>query len=87
MKADAVLPSQDVSKPVLTLNELCELLCVTDRTVRRLEKTEPDFPQPAVITHKLRYWFLDDVLAYLRKKQKLALKAQRERTEAMQAVQ
>ncbi|CAG9265693.1 hypothetical protein BDI4_910052 [Burkholderia diffusa] len=53
---------------VIGLEQLRLLLNVSARTVRRLERTDPDFPKGFRLGGRAHNWLVGDVRAYLMKK-------------------
>ncbi|WP_233872365.1 helix-turn-helix transcriptional regulator [Paraburkholderia adhaesiva] len=53
---------------IVGLDELRALLKVSARTVRRLERTDPDFPRGFRIGGRAHNWLLADVRAWLYRK-------------------
>ncbi|MGH3442000.1 MAG: helix-turn-helix transcriptional regulator [Nitriliruptorales bacterium] len=53
------------TRPLLTLEEVAELLGVTRWTVKRLRDTDPSFPPPAMLSTRTPRWRPDDLEAWI----------------------
>lgn len=60
-----IQPAQSTSG-LLTLADVCALLCVSKSTAERMIRSEPSFPQPRKLkSSRLIRFFEDEVQAYL----------------------
>jgi predicted DNA-binding transcriptional regulator AlpA len=53
---------------VIDLHEAAQICGCSERSIKRLEKRDPDFPKPFRIGGRLRNWLYGDVRAYVLKK-------------------
>lgn len=66
LDAPARIQPTQATPGLLTLGDLCALLCVSKSTVERMIRSEPTFPQPRRLPRgRLIRFFADEVQDYL----------------------
>jgi predicted DNA-binding transcriptional regulator AlpA len=53
---------------VIGLAEAAQLCSVSTRTIKRIERSDPDFPKPFTLGGRVRNWLFGDMRAYVLKK-------------------